>query len=157
MNQQINDSFEVLVLIRKKFLGMIETLSLEQLNRIPSSFNNNLIWNIVHSLVSTDLLVYGPCGLDIPLFEWVDDYRKGSKPDPSVPVSAQMLEDVKKALSSCHGRLIEDFKKNFFHHYQSYQTQFGVALSNVEYGILYAIKHEMLHLGYSMALRRVVS
>lgn len=157
MNQQINDSFEVLVLIRKKFLGMIETLSLEQLNKIPHSFNNNLIWNIIHSMVSTDLLVYGPCGLDIPLSKWVDNYRKGSKPDPSVPVSVQILEDVKKTLSSCHERLIEDYQKKIFHNYQTYQTQFGITLSNVEYGILYAVNHEMLHLGCSMALRKVIS
>ncbi len=157
MNQQINDSFEVLALIRKKFLEMIETLSLEQLNRIPHSFNNNLIWNIIHSMVSTDLLIYGPCDLNIPLSKWVDNYRKGSKPDSSVPVSVQMLEDVKRALSSCHERLIEDYKKKIFHNYQPYQTQFGITLSNVEYGILYATNHEMLHLGCSMALRKVVS
>jgi len=37
---------------------MITPFSLEQLNKIPEGFNNNLIWNIAHCVVTQQLLCY---------------------------------------------------------------------------------------------------
>jgi hypothetical protein len=35
-----------------------DNYSLEQLNKVPPGFSNNLIWNIGHSIVAQQMLVY---------------------------------------------------------------------------------------------------
>jgi len=42
---------------------MIEDFSLEELNKIPEGFNNNIIWNIAHVIATQQALVYGLSGL----------------------------------------------------------------------------------------------
>jgi hypothetical protein len=43
--------------------------TLEQLNKIPEGYNNNLIWNIAHVVVVQQMLVY-------KLSEFYDDFRR---------------------------------------------------------------------------------
>ena len=43
---------------RKIFESFIDRLTLEQLNKVPQGFKNNVIWNIVHCIVTQQLLVY---------------------------------------------------------------------------------------------------
>jgi hypothetical protein len=43
---------------RNLYLRFFEEYSLEQLNKIPEGFSNNLIWNIGHVIVAQQSLVY---------------------------------------------------------------------------------------------------
>lgn len=43
---------------RTLYLEYLDTYSLDQLNTIPDGFNNNLIWNIGHVIVSQQGLIY---------------------------------------------------------------------------------------------------
>ena len=62
-----------------------ENKHLEDLNKIPSGFNNNIIWNIGHVLVSEQLLAYKLSGLESTLSDkMISKYRKDSKPEGDI-------------------------------------------------------------------------
>ena len=54
------------------------------------------------------------------------------------------------------GQLQEDVRKDLFANYTSYKTMFGVELTNIDDAIKYVSSHEGLHLGYAMALKKVI-
>lgn len=43
---------------RNLYAAYFDNYSLEQLNKIPAGFNNNLIWNIGHIIVAQQSLIY---------------------------------------------------------------------------------------------------
>ena len=61
-------SFNINQTIRIALLNFLENHSLEQLNAIPEGFSNNLIWNIGHCIVATNV------GLQTIRFTY-DDFR----------------------------------------------------------------------------------
>ena len=64
---------------RNMVTKVIEGYTLEQLNKVPAGFNNNIIWNIGHIIVTQQLLVYKLSGLPmIVTDEMVEKYRKGT-------------------------------------------------------------------------------
>ena len=56
-------AFEVQKTSRNILLKFLESYSLEQLNKIPEGYNNNIIWNIGHIIASQQGLVYKLSGL----------------------------------------------------------------------------------------------
>ncbi|WP_205896842.1 DinB family protein, partial [Pseudomonas viridiflava] len=44
-------------------LDLVKDLSIEQLNKIPDGFNNNIIWNIAHLTAAQQNLCYTRSGL----------------------------------------------------------------------------------------------
>jgi hypothetical protein len=61
------------------FSILIQGYTLEQL-KVPEGFNNNIIWNIAHVIVTQQILVYKLSGLPmIVTDEMVEKYRKGTK------------------------------------------------------------------------------
>ena len=55
--------FKIWETSRRHYLKFFDGYTLEQLNRIPEGFSNNLIWNIGHIIVSQQSLVYRLSGL----------------------------------------------------------------------------------------------
>ena len=45
-------TFKIWETNRKHYLKLIENYSLEQLNKIPEGFSNNLAWNLGHIIVA---------------------------------------------------------------------------------------------------------
>jgi hypothetical protein len=64
----------------------LENYTLEQLNKVPEGFNNNLIWNIAHIIVVVQqMLVYNLSGLPMMASpEMVEKYKRGTKPEADV-------------------------------------------------------------------------
>ena len=48
----------------KQILKLVEGLSIEQLNKVPARFNNNIICNLGHLICSLQTLCYKLSGLD---------------------------------------------------------------------------------------------
>ena len=48
---------------RELFLELVNSLSIEQLNKIPEGFNNNIAWNFGHIVVTTQTLCYVRSGV----------------------------------------------------------------------------------------------
>src|SRR5690606_6624868 len=88
-------NFQLLNITRKNFLNALSGLSIEQLNFIPEGFNNNIIWNFGHVVVTQQLLCYQMAGLELKVEpELTAKYRKGTKPEGLI--SEEELQKLKE-------------------------------------------------------------
>lgn len=149
-------TFDVLKNIRPYFQQYLEKCSLETLNKIPVGYNNNIIWNIGHVLVTTQILSYKLSGLPMNVSEgMVAKYQKGSKPEGSV--SQAEVDEIKELLKSTLNTLESDYKKGVFNSFQEYTVSTtGNTLTSIDEALEFALFHEGLHLGYIMSLIRAV-
>lgn len=147
--------FKILRITRNNILNLMEGLSVEQLNKVPEGLNNNIIWNVAHNIVTQQLLIYRLSGVDIRVSaEMIEQYRKGSK--PSTNVSQSEIESIKDLLIKSVDWLEEDYKGNIFSDYKEYTTSYNITLSSTEEAIMFNNTHEGLHLGYAMALKKLL-
>ena len=152
----MDTSIEVITQTRKKFLELMEGLSLEQLNEIPTGFNNNIIWNLGHVIASLQVICYKLAELPYRIdSKYIPKYQKGTKPESFI--DEEEFDVLKRLAVSTIEDLVRDFKNGLFKKHITYETQFGVPLSYVEDSIIYMAMHEGLHLGYAMALKRVIT
>jgi hypothetical protein len=148
--------FDVIVKTRTNFLNLVDGLTIEELNKIPQGFNNNIAWNFGHIIISQQVLCYTRAGI-IPRIDesLIKKYQKGSKPESFIDVDE--IEQLKKLAFSLIDDLKADRKENKFAGYEPVSTSFGVDLNNVEDAIPYFSMHDGLHLGYAMAIRKNLS
>ena len=65
---------------RTLLLKFLEKFSLQQLNTVPKGYRNSIFWNVAHTIVTQQLLVYGLSNQPILVdSEFVKTYRKDSK------------------------------------------------------------------------------
>ena len=149
-------TLDVLPNTRKSFNRIIEKTSLEDLNTIPKGFNNNIIWNIGHIVVTQQLLAYKLSGLPMMITdELVGKYRKDSKPEGNV--SQAEVDALKLLLFSTVEKTREDFENGIFKNYQEYTVSTtGNTLTNIDEAFQFIAFHEGMHLGYVMALIRAI-
>ena len=50
-------AFDITIKTRIFLNSFIENLPLSELNKVPDGFNNNIIWNIAHVIVTQQLLL----------------------------------------------------------------------------------------------------
>lgn len=141
---------------RANVLKRIEGLSIESLNYIPTGFSNNLIWNFAHILVTQQLLCYGRAGLGFKIpKEWIEAFRKGTRPTTAIELSE--FEAIKAAFMDTIPLLEQDLSNNLFNNYASYETSYGLVLSNIEEAVAFNNLHEAMHLGAMIALTKQVA
>ncbi len=151
----MNRHFGVLIKTRENVLKSIEGLSLEQLNKIPDGFNNNIAWNFCHIAVVQKLLTYKLSGLEqnIPA-DLVQTFKKGSAPLNNI--SSEVIDYFKDLYISSITLLEEDYKAKKFQSFSLYPTSYGFDLHHIEDAIVFNCSHEALHLGSIMALKHLV-
>jgi hypothetical protein len=140
---------------RKIYLSFLEGYSLEQLNKIPEGFNNNLVWNLGHIVVVQQLLVYR--GSNQPMavsMEMVNKYKPGSK--PTEPVTQEEVNQIKELMESLVAKTEEDYKNGIFTTYNEFTTSTGFHLASVQDALEFNNYHEGLHLGCLMSLRKFI-
>jgi uncharacterized damage-inducible protein DinB len=149
-------TLDVLPNTRKSFKKIIENTSLEDLNKIPKGFNNNIIWNIGHVVVTEQILAHKLSGLPVLLSDdLIGKYRKDSKPEGAV--SQDEVDEIKNLLFTTIEKTQEDYKNGNFKNYQEYMVSTtGNTLTNIDEALQFIMFHEGMHLGYVMALLRVV-
>jgi hypothetical protein len=149
-------TFEVFNNIRPFFKKQIENNSLEDLNKIPEGFNNNIIWNIGHIVVTAQLLAYKLSGLPMMVSDdLVNKYRKDTKPEGVV--SQEEVNEIKGLLFSTITKLETDYKNEIFKEYNTYTVSTtGNTLTNIDEALQFILFHEAMHLGYILALVRAV-
>lgn len=148
--------FEVLPNNRKYLIKVLEENSLEDLNKIPKGFNNNIIWNIAHVVVSQQVLVYKLSGLPTMINdELIDKYKKGTKPEG--PVSQKEVDEIKSLILPPVLKTKEDYENGVFKQFHEYTVQTtGNTLKNVDDALKFNLLHEGLHTGYIMSLLRAI-
>ncbi len=145
-----------LIETRKNFLSVVNSLTTEQLNYIPQGLNNNIIWNFGHSIVTQQLLCYNLSGSRMHVNkELVHKYRIGTKPEEIV--SEEEIENLKQLALELPTKMKEDIQTDIFQEYKEYTTSFNVTLTNIEEAVKFNNVHEGLHLGYAMAIRKLIS
>lgn len=153
MQGNISYQTELLKITRGNINKLIEPFSLEQMNHIPEGFNNNLMWNFGHVIVTQQLLVYGLSGLPLNIDkELVEKYRKGSS--PSKPVAQEEYNHLKELFEKLPNQTKIDYGTGLFKNYKSYTTSFNITLNSTEEGILFNNMHEAMHLGTMLAIKK---
>lgn len=149
-------TFQTLNNTRSIFEKIIEKNTLEVLNKIPKGFNNNIIWNIGHIVVSEQLLVYKLSGLPSSLSdEMINKYRKDSKPES--PLNQSEVEKIKDLLFSTIEKTKTDYNNSVFKTYNTYTVSTtGNTLTNVAEALQFVAIHEGLHYGYVLALLKAI-
>jgi len=147
--------FNILKTSRAITLQAIDTLSLAQLHTIPAGHKNNIIWNLVHLLVTQQLLHYKLSGLHclVPE-EWIELHRKGTS--PTKEFTQEEFEELKELFVGLPDTLEEDFSMDIFENYTAYPTSTGFVLDSIENAIAFNNYHEGIHLGVILALKKLV-
>lgn len=140
---------------RKIFHHYLKHFSLEQLNTIPPGFNNNIIWNIAHTIVTQQLLMYKLSGhpMHIP-DKWVDLYAKGTKPEQAV--SKKEVSAIDEALFTTYEALERDLEQDLFNKSTAYTTSTNLLLENNSTTQTFILFHDGIHLGSVLALAKLV-
>ncbi len=149
-------SFDICLKNRTLLKRILDHYSLEQLNKIPEGFNNNIIWNVGHTIVTQQLLVYGLSGQKFVIDQsLIDSYRKGTKPERDS--SKEEVDQLGGLLFSSLETLQKDYNNGKFTDFKEYTlSTTGGILSTVEDAIAFNNFHEGLHLGCSSMLGRLV-
>jgi hypothetical protein len=142
------------IAIRNNFKKLIEEIKIEDVNKTPNGFNNNILWNYGHAVATQNVLIYQRSGLEFSLpDDFIATYRKGTFP--------QELEDVKAELEIIHlfseqsiAHLRKDLSEYKFSEYDTYETSFGALLESHHDAMQFNNMHESMHLGCCMALKK---
>ncbi|OMQ12601.1 DinB family protein [[Flexibacter] sp. ATCC 35103] len=151
----MNSVFEVQKTIREVLVKILDNYSLEQLNKIPQGFNNNIIWNAAHCVAVQQALVYKLSGLPTMVSkEFIVKYSKGAKPEGDV--SQEEVDEIKVLLSTTLQQTKQDFSDALFVNFQEYTTSLGNTIRDVNGALEFNNYHEGLHTGVIMSIRKFV-
>lgn len=152
----ITKQVDILAKGRALMLKLIGDYSLEQINKTPEGFNNNIGWNVAHLVVTQQLLCYKFSGITTALSdEMIGRYVKGTAPGDYV-INQQEWDLIKKLFIELPEKLLVDYNNNTFKTYSEYTTSVNVTLDSVEKAIDFNNFHEGIHLGVVLALRKLV-
>jgi hypothetical protein len=151
----MNYHFQAHRQVRKNLLEILQNNSLQDLMLIPDGFNNNMYWNIAHTVATQQLLCYYLSGNPFRIDKyWIETYKKGTL--PNLNVSESEVEDLGFLLIETSKILMKDYDDDFFTDYTAYSTSFGIDLKNIQDAIIFNNMHESLHYGYAMAQKRAI-
>ncbi len=151
MNRQI----ERIKQIRTFLIESINDLSADELNEIPSGFNNNIVWNLGHLIAAQQGVCYVRAGVKPAVDEkYIILYKSGTKPGGFI--AGNEAEIIKKLLISSLDLLQADYEDNVFASYLLWTTRYGAELSNIDDALQFLLFHEGLHSGSVIALKKLV-
>lgn len=147
--------FDITETSRKVLLQFLEKYSVEELNKIPEGFSNNIIWNIGHILVVQQMLVYKLSGLPMMISdEMIEKFKKGTKPEHEI--NQQEIEEIKSLLFETIHKTKIDFNKNIFINYNEFTSMSGYTMKTATDAIAFNYYHEAVHTGIIMQIRKFI-
>ena len=151
----MKNQFNILHTSRKILLKAIEELTIEQLHTIPKGYKNNIVWNVVHLMVTQQLLHYKLSDLDclVP-DDMINEHKKGTS--PTMTFTASEFEDVKELFLGLPATLEEDYETGIFEKYNEYKTSTGFVIDSIDAAINFNNFHEGIHLGIILGLKKIV-
>jgi hypothetical protein len=148
-------AFETTKTLRASAIKLVEGLCIEQLNKVPTGFNNNIIWNLGHMVAAQQGICYKRSGVETRIEEsFFERYKPGTKPEEHV--NEAEIEEIKMLLVSTIDQLESDYNKDIFKEYPAFTTRYGVELASIEDAIDFLPFHEGFHMGYIIALKRAI-
>ena len=152
----MNKAIETIRNPRKLLIKVTEGLSIEQLNKVPPGFNNNIIWNMGHIITAQQGVCYRRCGLDLKIDE---DFFQRYKPDtkPEGFIDSMGVEKIRTLLFTTLDELEADYSAGIFTNYPTFVTRYGIEINSIDSAISFLPFHEGLHIGCMIALKKLVS
>ncbi|MGL2965469.1 DinB family protein [Flavobacterium sp. XGLA_31] len=151
----MDTTFKIWETNRRLYAKLLDNYSLEQLNKIPTGFSNNLIWNLGHIIVAQQGLVYRLSGLPTYISEeMTNTYKNGSK--PTGQTTQAEVDELKGLLFSLIEKTKADYAEGKFQTYTEYTTGTGFHLASTQEAIEFNNYHEALHFGFMMNIRKFV-
>ena len=147
--------FDLLFATRHVVLKSIDMLSLDELNKVPNGYRNSIAWNVAHIMVTQQILHYKLSANQVLIPDtFLESYRKGT--EVHKPVSQEEWLKVLDLFKSLPEQLKLDYNKAMFHSYETYMTSYGYEIHSIEEAIAFNNVHEALHLGYIMAMKKLI-
>ncbi|KQC32122.1 hypothetical protein AAU57_01395 [Nonlabens sp. YIK11] len=151
----MDSRFEHLLITRKHFITLIDNLTTEELNKVPKGFSNNIIWNVVHCMVTQQGLMYGLSGLEqLMSKDVILQYKHGTRPEKDL--TENEITSFKNQLVPMLETTVKDYENGAFSNFKKYTTSKGYSLSSIEDSINLVNIHEGIHLGYALAIRKTL-
>ncbi|GHE41329.1 DinB family protein [Sphingobacterium griseoflavum] len=153
----MDNVFNFITDARKAFIELIDSLTAEELNHIPEGFNNNIIWNFGHIVVSTQALCYVRTGIksDTSAIQYLSAYAKGTK--PTYTVDPEEIADLRALALSTIQQIYADYDKGIFNNITPFETStYKSSLNTIEEVLITTVGHDNLHFGYALAQKRAL-
>lgn len=139
--------------LRTLLASFLDQYSVEALNVIPESFNNNLFWNIAHVVATQQLLVHKLAGQEMVVpAEYIDSFRKGSRPVRQYTQAD--IDETKHYLTTTLDRTEELLNQGALSSYKPYTTSTGTVIDHEDVALQFNLWHEGLHMGYCLSIRK---
>jgi len=149
----MQSTFDITLSSRNILHKFLTNYSLEQLNKVPEGYNNNLIWNIAHIVVVQQMLVYHLSGLPMLVSkEMVEKYKRDTKPE--APVTEEEVTQIKGLLYTTLEQTQKDFSEGIFKNYNAFTTMTGFNIRNVQEAMEFNNYHEGVHTGIMMRIAK---
>ena len=151
----MQQAFEITKTSRNQLAVFLKKYTLEQLNTVPEGFSNNLIWNIGHTIVVQQLLVYKLSGLPTMLSEeMIAKYQRGSRPEGFV--DQKEVDELHELLFNTIDQTIVDFENGLFKSYHLFTNALGFTIKSAEEAVAFNYYHEATHMGIMMSIRKFI-
>jgi len=153
----MNEVFDFIINSRKAFIKLIDDLTIEELNKIPDGYNNNIIWNFGHIVVSTQTLCYVRTGVlqDAASVKFNEYYKKDTK--PTYTITEEEVAELKVIALESIEKIKEDYANGKFSNIAPFTTAtYGVQMNSIEEILITTIGHDNVHHGYAWALKKLV-
>lgn len=134
---------------------LIQGYTLEQLNKVPAGFKNNLIWNVAHIVVTQQLLVYKLAGLPVMVSEeLIEKYKKGTQTEHVA--TQEEVDEIMSLLHTTVAQTEKDIENNLFQNFSEYPTSTGFVLKSNRDSMEFNNFHEGIHIGVILAIQKLV-
>ena len=154
----MNSNLNKIKNFRLYLLKQISNLTTEQLNYIPSGYNNNIIWNLAHLVSAEQNMCYVRSGLPVTVEDkYFTPYISGTKPVDFV--KGEDIEAIKAMLITSVDRLQVDLDNHAFVNYTPsimIPKVYGFEVTNIEEALEYLLYHEGYHAGCILSLKHLV-
>ena len=153
--QSVECTINQILNTRKFILDLVKDLTIGQLNKIPNRFNNNSIWNIAHLTAAQQNLCYVRSGLTVNVAdEYVLPFLSGTKPEKYF--DELEIESIYNNLLDSLEQFKTDYINGLFLEFEPWDKRYGMKLKTIEDAINFIPFHEGMHIGYIMALKKLV-
>lgn len=137
----------------QNIVKLVEEVSVDDLNKIPEGFANNLIWNVAHLVVTQKLLIYGLSGNSLNLeADFVTNYRKGTA--PTTTLSSEECATIILQFKTQFEELQADLNTAIFKNYNPYPTSYNFEIASLEDAITFNNLHYGLHFSTMLRLKK---
>jgi len=150
-------SLELILASRKAIIELVETLSIEEMNQIPTGMGNNIIWNMAHLIAVQQERCYIQSRLEglVP-YSFITAYCYGTRPE--VQVDAEFCSFVKEEMTRHVQMTSQDYADGKFRDFLPFSSRVypGLTIENIEDTFQFVLLHEGLHQGYIRQIMKMI-